>query len=107
MLGNIYCFYCDQLVVLWIQPILYLLYTILVVNWIHLVEMTFYQVLSQIFMSLLVTANFALIAAGIIYVKDLQNTLDSTNQENVKLLDAMHEGVLILNKNNKTVLFCN
>ena len=61
--------------------------------------MTFYKVLSQIFMSLLVTANFALIAAGIIYVKDLQNTLDSTNQENVKLLDAMHEGVLILNKN--------
>ena len=35
------------------------------------------------------------------------HALDSTNEENVKLLDAMHEGVLILDKKNQSVLFCN
>ena len=34
-------------------------------------------------------------------------SLDSTNAENVKLLDQMHEGVLIFAKDTHEIIFCN
>ena len=49
----------------------------------------------------------SLLGIGVIYVKELEGSLDSTNKENVKLLDAMHEGVLIVDRSTKQVLFCN
>ena len=46
------------------------------------------------------------------YFSQLQQKLKFTNVENIKLLDGMHEGLLILNKpvkhdNPRTVMFCN
>ena len=38
---------------------------------------------------------------------ELQTKLKDLNGENIKLLDGMHEGLLILSKSNKNVMFCN
>ena len=46
-----------------------------------------------------------------IYVVELQSRLFDSNVENLKLLDGMHEGLLILSKNesegNRRVMFIN
>ena len=44
--------------------------------------------------------NLFLTAFGIVYILELQSKILTTNNENIKLLDGMHEGVLILSKNN-------
>ena len=33
--------------------------------------------------------------------------MNSLNQSNMKLLDGMHEGLLIISRKNKEVMFCN
>jgi len=43
----------------------------------------------------------------IIYVTKLHITLKTTNMENAKLLDGMHEGLLILSKKERRTMFCN
>ena len=42
-----------------------------------------------------------------IYISKLHNTLKTTNMENAKLLDGMHEGLLILSKKERRAMFCN
>ena len=41
----------------------------------------------------------SLFSMVIVYIQDLHMTLTSVNAENFKLLNGMHEGLLILNKN--------
>ena len=48
-----------------------------------------------------------LIAMSLVYIFQLQTKLRDLNVENIKLLDGMHEGLLILSKSNKNVMFCN
>ena len=48
-----------------------------------------------------------LTAAGIRYIFKLQSRISQTNVENIRLLDGMHEGVLILHKHTKEIIFCN
>ena len=66
-----------------------------------------FSVLQTLFVAMICFFNYCLVAAGVVYLKELQGTLDSTNEENVKLLDAMHEGILIIKKVDKVVIFCN
>ena len=51
-----------------------------------------------------------LIAMIIIYISQLHAQLEFSNEENVKLLDGMHEGLLIFNREDdekKKIMFCN
>lgn len=48
-----------------------------------------------------------LTAAGIRYIFQLQSKISLTNAENIRLLDGMHEGVLILSKRTNDIIFCN
>ena len=57
-----------------------------------------FQVVYTFTVSILVMIVFSLMGTGVIYVKELEGSLDSTNKENVKLLDAMHEGVFIIDQ---------
>ena len=54
---------------------------------------------------------FAICAISMIvnYIRKLHNSLSSANEDNLRLLDGMHEGLLILNTNEKDpgVMFCN
>ena len=45
----------------------------------------------------------------IVYIQDLHMKLTSVNADNLKLLNGMHEGLLILNKNedSRQIMFCN
>ena len=70
-------------------------------------ELTGFKIQQKI---LLVTGMFLLIctvAMAIVYTYELQTKLKDLNGENIKLLDGMHEGLLILSKSNKNVMFCN
>ena len=49
----------------------------------------------------MVTLGLILLAGGIAYIYYLQNKIQVTNEANIKQLDGMHEGVLILSKKTK------
>ena len=100
-------FYCDQPIILIIQPFIYLAYTNLGYSWIYLESVGAFQVAYTFTVAILIMIVFSLMGTGVIYVKELEGSLDSTNKENVKLLVAMHEGVLIIDQSTKQVLFCN
>ena len=47
------------------------------------------------------------IAMILLYIEQLHSKLKDTNGENVKMLDGMHEGLLILSKDTNQAVFCN
>ena len=56
--------------------------------------------------------NLSLIFTGLQYLGQLQKQLKFSNSESVKLLDGMHEGLLIVRKKlrsngERSVMFCN
>ena len=48
-----------------------------------------------------------MLAMIFLFIAKLQTRLKSFNIENIELLDGMHEGLLILSKTDKKVMFCN
>ena len=48
-----------------------------------------------------------IIAMIILYISSLHDRMNINNIANIKLLDSMHEGLLIRSKSDKKVLFCN
>ena len=50
---------------------------------------------------------FCITSMAAIYISKLHNTVKTTNMENAKLLDGMHEGLLILSKKDRRTMFCN
>ena len=50
----------------------------------------------------------SLITMVVLYISELQYKMNTMNIENAKLLDGMHEGLLILTKSDpQTPMFCN
>ena len=49
----------------------------------------------------------ALLSMIWLYINSLHSRMKSSNVENTKLLDAMHEGLLILSKADNESMFCN
>ena len=41
------------------------------------------------------------------FVRQMYLHLDASNKQNIKLLDGMHEGLLIIDKSEKSAIFCN
>ena len=41
------------------------------------------------------------------FVSEMYLHLDASNTQNIKLLDGMHEGLLIIDKSEKSAIFCN
>ena len=63
--------------------------------------------LSHLFYSLVYSVFCMLLSATLIYVSKLHYKLETVNIENVKLLDGMHEGLLIISKKEMSTMFCN
>ena len=63
--------------------------------------------LSHLIYSLVYVVFCTLLSASLIYISKLHNKLDTVNVQNVKLLDGMHEGLLIISKREKSTMFCN
>ena len=70
------------------------------------------ECLSYITAGILTTCFLLLMVATLNYIVSLHNKLDLAKVESIKLLNGMHEGVLIINKpkqldSARKVLFCN
>lgn len=62
------------------------------------------QSMIAIVVSFLMNTSIAILCK---FIADLQKRLKQVNHENVKMLHGMHEGLLILAKSTKKLLFCN
>lgn len=60
-----------------------------------------------IWLTFVLTLTVFLTSVGIRYIFQLQSKIALTNKENIRLLDGMHEGVLILHKRTNDIIFCN
>ena len=56
---------------------------------------------------LLYALGMLLLAIIIVYITELNTLLSNYTTQNEKLLDGMHEGLLIFSKSTKETLFCN
>ena len=83
-------------------PILFVLMPVL-----YQIEMNVSYVFGIIVITVLFGMFILLTSMGFMYIVDLHQELHTTNTENVKLLDGMHEGLVILSKTNHDVMFCN
>ena len=63
--------------------------------------------LIKLFMAAGTFAINALLSMILLYISSLHSRMKSSNVENTKLLDAMHEGLLILSKADNESMFCN
>ena len=70
-------------------------------------RLTFGSVIERTMLALFLFILSAMFSQMILYISTLHSKLKSFNSENIKLLDGMHEGLLILSKTQKTVMFCN
>ena len=61
----------------------------------------------KLFMAAGTFAINALLSMILLYISSLHSRMKSSNVENTKLLDAMHEGLLILSKADNESMFCN
>ena len=80
-----------------------------IVQFLYGQEITVFMLLGKIAVVMqyyLAVNAFALL---ITYIQDIHRRLTSTNEDNIKLLNGMHEGLLILSKNEQSprVMFCN
>ena len=85
------------------------LFTFLVVKlgWVHDLPLSMYNYVT---FALFAIAYFALefmLAMLLFYVAELTKKLQVANYQNIRLLDGMHEGVLIISKTEQRVMFCN
>ena len=69
--------------------------------------MTATFIAEAIMMTILVFTFMTVLAMLFRYVTTLHKRIQAYNVENIKLLDGMHEGLLILSKQNHSVMFCN
>ena len=62
------------------------------------------EIIMCVLLIFMFTTVFAMI---ILYISTLHVRIKAFNVENIKLLDGMHESLLILSKTNNRVMFCN
>ena len=70
-------------------------------------EMTIYSIIGKVlyaFVTFLVNSMVTMIS---FYITQMHTRMNTANKENTKLLDGMHEGLLILTKTDNNCMFCN
>ena len=74
---------------------------------IYEIDLTTMEIIWKIGLVIALFVFCSMFAMIILYISQLQLRLRTFNLENIKLLDGMHEGLLILSNKNKKVMFCN
>ena len=100
-------FYCDQSRSVILQPLLFMWHFFFTSPLIYFKDVTFMFILLITWLTFVLVMALFLTASGIRYIFQLQSRIAQTNAENIRLLDGMHEGVLILHKHTKEIIFCN
>ena len=71
------------------------------------VEMPAVEIIMIIIAAVFLFLSMSLLAILIRYISTLHERMKTYNLANIKLLDGMHEGLLILSKASRTPMFCN
>ena len=71
------------------------------------IPLTFSEVFSKMSLTFLLFIGSIFLAVMIMYVSKLHGRMSVTITENMRLLDGMHEGLLILSKEKQGIMFCN
>lgn len=64
-------------------------------------------VVSKVSLMFLLFVIIMAFASVFLYVSKLHSRMNVTITENMRLLDGMHEGLLIVSKEEKDIMFCN
>lgn len=81
--------------------------TFVIMGYIYEEEVTVVWVTMKMILLLLFLAFLMLFALSMAYISQFQTRLKTMNSSNVRMLDGMHEGVLILSKEHQSTMFCN
>ena len=65
------------------------------------------MVCEAIILSIAMLLFTSMLAIIILYISELHVRMKTYNMANIKLLDGMHEGLLIMSKPDNKVIFCN
>ena len=106
MFGNV-IFMTDQVGQLIYISFMHLLFTFALKSTVFDEKMNLHLILIKLFMVAGTFAINALLSMILLYISSLHSRMKSSNVENTKLLDAMHEGLLILSKADNESMFCN
>lgn len=66
-----------------------------------------YSVIVKIFGGLAIFVVMASLSIMLLYISQMHSRMKSSNIENSKLLNGMHEGLLIVSKTTNEAMFCN
>ena len=69
--------------------------------------LTFGTIISKVSLTVALFALCMTLAIMLEYIGGLHRRMKIKNTENVRLLDGMHEGLLIVSKTQKDIMFCN
>jgi len=101
------CYYCDNPAAIIFQPIMLLFHFFFTSPIVYFEEIRIMSLLNIIWIVILMEFLLLVTTYGVAYIFQLQNKISSTNSENCKLLDGMHEGVLIISQTTQKIIFCN
>ena len=76
-------------------------------SYLYMVKLTVPIILLKLALVFGVFVLNSLLAIIVIYISSMHTRMKIFNLENIKLLDGMHEGLLILSKSTSASIFCN
>ena len=100
-------FYTDQGLQIIYLSFIQTLWTTLLFSYIYEEDITVTDIAEKLFLMLMLFMLCSMLAMVILYISSLQHRMKQYNVANIKLLDCMHEGLLILAKSDKRIMFCN
>ena len=100
-------FMTDQVGQLIYTSFIQILFTFALKPTVYEEKMNLHLILIKLAMAAGTFAINALLSMILLYISSLHSRMKSSNVENTKLLDAMHEGLLILSKADNESMFCN
>ena len=100
-------FYTDSAAQLIFLTLSQIVWPPIVLQFIYRKELTTHLLIMLTMNPIIVFLSISVLAIVIQYISSLHVKIRVYNAENIKLLDGMHEGLLILSKSNKRVMFCN
>ena len=100
-------FYTDSGASIIFLSITQVIWNFMLVQWIYEDEVTVFDIFEKLSLTILLFLICSMLAVLVLYISSLQMRMKSFNMENIKLLDGMHEGLLILTKSDKKIMFCN
>ena len=87
---------------------LFLFITLVVkLGWVHDLPLSMLSYMTYALFAIGFFAMEFMLAMLLFYIAELTKKLQVANFSNIRLLDGMHEGVLIISKTEKRVMFCN